>query len=64
MTQKESTDMAEQLLATYGHRAFEISMPDHESYLQMRSTFDRLGRATGPDGAFFVVKVFAQPVAL
>ena len=58
MTQAESTDMATRLLASYGDRAFEVSMPDEASYDQMRTTFDRLGRATGPDGEFFVIKVF------
>lgn len=58
MTQIEATDMATQLLATYGHRAFEISMPDKASYELMRSTFLTMGRESGPDGEFFVVKVF------
>ena len=34
-------------------------MPDSASYDQMRKTFARLGRTTGPDGEFFVIKVFA-----
>jgi hypothetical protein len=50
--------MATQLLTSYGNRAFEVSMPDEESYNQMRSTFAQLGRQTGPDGEFFVIKVF------
>ena len=58
MTQKEATDMATQLLATYQERAFEISMPDRSSYDLMRAAFADLGRATGPDGEFFVIKVF------
>ena len=58
MTQKEATDMASQLLATYHDRAFEISMPDKEGYELMRATFAELGRETGPDGEFFVLKVF------
>ncbi|WP_025225548.1 hypothetical protein [Fimbriimonas ginsengisoli] len=59
MSEQEATDIASQLLATYTDRAFEISMPDQESYDLMRATFLRLGRATGPDGEFFVIKVFA-----
>jgi len=62
MTQKESTDMATKLLATYDDRAFEISMPDKASYDQMRQTLAGLGRPTGPDGEFFVIKVFATSV--
>jgi hypothetical protein len=58
MTEKEATDMATQLLSSYRHRGFEISMPDEESYNQMRATLARLGRDTGPDGEFFVIKVF------
>ncbi|MEZ0327581.1 MAG: hypothetical protein ACAH95_16905 [Fimbriimonas sp.] len=59
MTQKEATDMAVQLLATYPHRAFEISMPDKADYDLMRATLRRLGRKSGPDGEFFVIKVEA-----
>ncbi len=58
MTQSDATNMAIQLLSTYGDRAFEISMPDQSSYDLMRSTFAELGRETGPDGEFFVIKVF------
>ena len=57
MTQTEATDMATQLLSTYSERAFEISMPDKASYDLMRATFAGLGRLTGPDGEFFVIKV-------
>lgn len=57
MTQQEATNMATQLLATYQERAFEISMPDEPSYDLMRATFAGLGRPTGPDGEFFVIKV-------
>ena len=63
MTEKEATDMANELLASYKERAFEISMPDKASYDLMRKTFARLDRATGPDGEFFVVKVFAKVLA-
>lgn len=59
MTDLEATNMATSLIATYGDRAFEISMPDKHTYEQMRKTFVRLGRRSGPDGEFFVVKVFA-----
>jgi hypothetical protein len=62
MTQKEADKMAGQLLATYPDTAFEISMPDKQGYEMMMATIARLGRSTGPDGEFFVVKVFA-PVA-
>ena len=58
MTDREATDMATKLLTSYGDRAFEISMPDKAGYDLMRTTFARLGRPTGPDGEFFVVKVF------
>jgi hypothetical protein len=59
MTEIEAGDLARQLIKTYADRAFEISMPDGPSYELMRSTFAKLGRPTGPDGEFFVVKVFA-----
>lgn len=59
MTNTEATTMATQLLETYGHRPFEISMPDKAAYDLMRETFASLGRVTGPDGEFFVIKVFA-----
>jgi hypothetical protein len=58
MTQIEATDMATQLLATYGLRGFEISMPDKVSYDIMRATLLDMGRESGPDGEFFVIKVF------
>jgi hypothetical protein len=57
MTQEESTNMATQLLAAYGDRAFEVSMPDEASYDQMRATIKALGREALPDGEFFVVTV-------
>ncbi|CAN5603208.1 hypothetical protein BH11ARM2_BH11ARM2_32040 [soil metagenome] len=57
MNQTEATEMATSLLTTYGDRPFEISMPDKAEYDQMRATFLRLGRPTGPDGEFFVIKV-------
>ena len=56
-TQQESNDMAMRLLASYGDRAFEVSMPDEASYDQMRETLAGLGRPTGPDGESFVIKV-------
>ena len=59
MTEKEAKDMAKQLLSTYAEQAFEISMPDEASYRLMRATFAGLGRSTGPDGEFFVIKVFS-----
>jgi hypothetical protein len=58
MTETEATEMATQLLSSYGDRAFEISMPDEHDYSIMRAALARLGRTTGPDGEFFVVKVF------
>jgi len=57
MTEKEATDMATQLLTTYGSRGFEVSMPDQASYDLMRTTLASMGRPTGPDGEFFVIKV-------
>jgi hypothetical protein len=60
MTEVEASSLAEQLLDSHAERAFEISMPDEASYALMRMTFAKLGRETGPDGEFFVVKVFAQ----
>lgn len=59
MTEIEASSLAGQLIESYADRAFEISMPDEPSYALMRSTFAKLGRETGPDGEFFVVKVFA-----
>jgi len=58
MTQIEATDMATQLLATYGLRGFEISMPDEASYGIMRETLLKMGRESGPDGEFYVIRVF------
>lgn len=57
MNEKEAFDMAKHLLETYGDRGFDVSMPDEAEYGLMRTAFDRLGRETGPDGEFFVVKV-------
>lgn len=57
MTKQEATDMAVQLLNTYEGRGFEISMPDQDSYDLMRETLAGLGRQSGPDGEFFVIKV-------
>jgi hypothetical protein len=57
MTELEATEMATQLLGSYKDRGFDISMPDQESYDLMRRTFARLGRDSGPDGEFFVIKV-------
>ena len=62
MTQQEANDMATQLLGSFGAKPFEISMPDRAGYEMMRSTFASLGRETGPDGEFFIVKVFALTV--
>jgi hypothetical protein len=59
MTETEASNLAGQLIKSYANRAFEISMPDEPSYLLMRQTFAKLGRETGPDGEFFVVRVFA-----
>jgi hypothetical protein len=60
MTDTEATSMATSLLLSFGPKAFEISMPDEKSYSLMRETFARLGRVTGPDGEFFVVRVLCQ----
>lgn len=57
MTQKEATDMATQLIDSYGGKAFEISMPDKQSYDLMRTTFSGLGRDSGPDGEFLIIKI-------
>lgn len=62
MTQTEVTDMATKLLETYPHQPFEISMPDKDSYDMMRATLTRFGRGSGPDGEFFIVKVFASAI--
>lgn len=59
MTEIEASKLAGQLIESYAGRAFEISMPDQSSYNFMRSAFAKLGRPTGPDGEFFVIKVFA-----
>lgn len=58
MTEMEATTMATTLLDTYGRRGFELSMPDQAAYDLMRATFAKLGRETGPDGQFFVIRVF------
>lgn len=59
ITKQEATNLAAQLLKTYQNRGFEISMPDQSSYDLMRETLARLGRQSGPDGEFFVIRVFA-----
>lgn len=59
MNNTEATALAKQLIESNGNLPFEISMPDRASYEQMREIFASLGRPTGPDGEFFVVKVFA-----
>jgi hypothetical protein len=59
ITEVEAGKLAKKLIDSYADRAFEISMPDQSSYEFMRGAFSRLGRSTGPDGEFFVVKVFA-----
>ena len=64
MNQEEADKMATQLLDTYPDRGFEVSMPDKQGYEIMMATFARLGRPTGPDGEFFVVKVFAPNYVL
>jgi len=61
MTEDEAIDLATQLLLANGNSAFDVSMPDQQDYDLMRTTFDRLGHPTGPDGDFFVVRVFARP---
>ena len=58
MTEIKAMDLATDLLKTYGDQGFEVSMPDKESYDLMRSTFARLGRTSGPDGEFFIIKIF------
>jgi hypothetical protein len=58
MTEIEASMLAKQLIESYPDREFEISMPDEFSYALMRSEFAKLGRQTGPDGDFFVVKVY------
>ena len=62
MNQNKVTDMATRLLKRYGDRAFEVSMPDEASYILMRATLLKMGRETGPDGEFFVVKVSPSPL--
>lgn len=59
MNEIEANELAKHLVETYADRAFEISMADAPSYTLMRGAFAKLGRETGPDGEFFVVKVFA-----
>jgi len=62
MTEIKAMEMATHLLETYPERGFDVSMPDKESYDLMRSAFARLGRDSGPDGEFFVVRVFPAVV--
>jgi len=57
MTEMKAIDMATQLLKTYGNQGFDISMPDEASYDLMRATLANMGRASGPDGEFWVVRV-------
>lgn len=57
MNEQQAIELATQLLKTHGDQGFEISMPDEEGYRLMRRTLAHLGRPSGPDGEFFVVKV-------
>ena len=57
MTQENATELATELLKTHGMNGFEISMPDKEGYNLMRATLAGLGRPSGPDGEFYVVRV-------
>jgi len=50
MTEKGCTGMASKLLETYQDERRRLSMPDQEGYYQMRATFARPGRPTGPEG--------------
>lgn len=59
MTEQEAKDMAKQLLTQHGDRGFDVSMADRVDCDLMRTAFDRMGRETGTNGEFFVVKVFA-----
>jgi hypothetical protein len=59
MTNQEATDLALQLIAQYPDRGFDVSMADQADYDLMRATFTRLGRKSGPDGDFFIVRVEA-----
>jgi hypothetical protein len=57
MNEQDAIHMANRLLTQYGDRGFEISMGDRADYDLMRKTFSALGRESGPDGEFFVVRV-------
>ena len=64
MTPQEAKDMAQELLAQYGDRGFEVSMGDEVEYDLIREAFTELGRESGPDGEFFIVRVAAEGTTL
>lgn len=57
VSEDEAREIAMRLLATYQCRAFEIAMPDKESYDLMRSSVEDLGRQTELSRGGFVLKV-------
>ncbi len=57
MTDTEAIELAKELIANHCTRAFDISMPDVESYALMRRTFSELGRESEPGGDFFAISV-------
>ncbi|RYG26534.1 hypothetical protein EON82_02960 [bacterium] len=49
--------MAKRLLTQYGDRGFDVSMGNRYDCDLIREAFIALGRESGPDGDFFVVRV-------
>jgi hypothetical protein len=58
MTEQEVNELATQLLATYGDRGFQISMPDETSLGQMATALTRMGHQTVPGADPLLLRVF------
>jgi hypothetical protein len=60
MTDTEAIELAKALIANHCSRAFDISLPDVESYALMRRTLSELGRESEPGGDFFAIAVLPK----
>lgn len=60
MTKNEASEMAQSLLKQYGQSDFEVSLGNAEDYTLVDEAFKALSCRTGPDGEFFVLKVYPR----
>ena len=65
MNKIEADKMAQALLKQYGRTNFEVSLGSEADYKMVMASFDALHCPTGPNGKFFVLKVYPNgaPVA-